>query len=97
VNDRSLLDRQTTGGDSGSVARSLVAATRRVKHGGEPTNKDVERHREALGRIAEIGATWVSVVWDFSMQSETLDFINAFAETYLGEQRIRTGPQRLFE
>ena len=69
---------------------SLVAASRRVQHGGEPTNKDVERHREALGRMAEIGATWVSFAWDFSTQSETLDFIDAFAETYLGEQRIRT-------
>ena len=40
--------------------------------------KDVERHREALGRIAEIGATWVSFAWDFSLQSETLDFVDAF-------------------
>lgn len=50
--------------------------------------KDVERHREALGRIAEIGATWVSFAWDFSTQAETLAFVEAFAETYLGKHRI---------
>lgn len=49
---------------------------------------DVERHRDALGRIAEIGATWISFAWDFSTQSETLDFIAGFGATYLGADRI---------
>jgi probable F420-dependent oxidoreductase len=50
--------------------------------------KDVERHRETFGRIAEIGATWVSFAWDFSTQAETLDFVDGFAQTYLGANRI---------
>jgi probable F420-dependent oxidoreductase len=50
--------------------------------------KDVERHREALGRIAEIGATWVSFAWDFSTQAETLAFVDGFAEHHLGTHRI---------
>ena len=29
---------------------------------------DVERHRDALGRMADAGATWVSFAWDFSTQ-----------------------------
>ena len=50
--------------------------------------KDVERHREMLGRIADIGATWVSFAWDFSTQAETLAFVDGFAEQYLGTHRI---------
>ena len=50
--------------------------------------KDVERHREMLGRIAEIGATWVSFARDFSAQAETLAFVDGFAEHYLGTHRI---------
>jgi probable F420-dependent oxidoreductase len=50
--------------------------------------KDVERHRDTLGRIAEIGATWVSFAWDFSTQAETLAFVDGFAEHHLGADRI---------
>jgi probable F420-dependent oxidoreductase len=49
---------------------------------------DVERHRDTFGRMAEIGATWVSFAWDFSTQSETLDFVNGFGATYLGAGRV---------
>jgi probable F420-dependent oxidoreductase len=49
---------------------------------------DVERHREALGRMAEAGATWVSFAWDFATKAETLSFIDSFAEQYLGSNRI---------
>ena len=49
---------------------------------------EVERHRDALGRIAEIGATWVSFAWDFVTQAETLGFVDHFAATYLGSHRI---------
>jgi probable F420-dependent oxidoreductase len=49
---------------------------------------DVERHRDALGRIAEIGATWVSFAWDFSTEAETLAFVENFGSTYLGSHRI---------
>jgi len=52
------------------------------------TGTDVERHRDALGRIAEIGATWVSFAWDFSTQAETLAFVEGFGETYLGSHRV---------
>jgi probable F420-dependent oxidoreductase len=53
----------------------------------QPGN-DVERHRDALGQIAEIGATWVSFAWDFSTQAETLGWVDGFAEHYLGSNRI---------
>jgi probable F420-dependent oxidoreductase len=49
---------------------------------------DVERHRDTLGRLAELGSTWVSFAWDFSAQSETLDFIAEFGSTYLGTHRV---------
>jgi hypothetical protein len=49
---------------------------------------DVERHRDAFGRMAEAGATWVSFAWDFSTQVETLAFVDGFARTYLGSRRI---------
>jgi probable F420-dependent oxidoreductase len=49
---------------------------------------DVARHREALAAIREAGATWVSFAWDFSTETETLAFVNGFAEQYLGSDRI---------
>jgi probable F420-dependent oxidoreductase len=49
---------------------------------------DVERHREALGRIADAGATWVSFAWDFSTEAETRSFIDGFASHYLGRNRV---------
>ncbi len=49
---------------------------------------DVERHRDALGQIAEIGATWVSFAFDFPAEVETLRFVDGFAATYLGSDRI---------
>ncbi len=49
---------------------------------------DVERHRDALGRIAEIGATWISFAWDFSTEAQTLAFVENFGSTYLGSNRI---------
>ena len=50
--------------------------------------KDIERHREAFGRIRDIGATWVSFAWDFSTQAETLAFVDGFGAHYLGSDRI---------
>ena len=52
------------------------------------TAAEVERHRDTLGRIAEIGATWVSFAWDFSTQAETLDFVDGFAASHLGAHRV---------
>src|SRR2546423_5177473 len=51
------------------------------------TSRDVERHRDALGRISDIGATWVSFAWDFSEESDTLAFVEGFGATYLGAHR----------
>jgi probable F420-dependent oxidoreductase len=48
---------------------------------------DVERHRDALGRMAEAGATWVSFAWDFSTEADTLAFVDGFAAAYLGAHR----------
>lgn len=52
------------------------------------TGVDVERHRDALGRIRDAGATWLSFAWDFSTEAETLAFVEGFAENYLGSNRI---------
>jgi probable F420-dependent oxidoreductase len=52
------------------------------------TNADVERHREALARIGDAGATWVAFAFDFTEQAQTIDFVEGFAASYLGEHRI---------
>lgn len=49
---------------------------------------DVERHRDAFGRMAEAGCTWVSFAFDFSTEAETLAFVEAFGRDYLGEHRV---------
>jgi hypothetical protein len=49
---------------------------------------DIERHREALARIGDAGATWVSFAWDFANEADTLSFIDGFATNYLGEHRV---------
>ena len=38
--------------------------------------------------MAEIGITWVAFAWDFSTESEALSFIDGFAESYLGPDRL---------
>ncbi|HEU4428967.1 MAG TPA: LLM class F420-dependent oxidoreductase [Myxococcota bacterium] len=45
---------------------------------------DVERHRANLARLAEIGATWTIVSRSAASREETLEFIAAFGETYVG-------------
>ena len=52
------------------------------------TDRDVERHRDALARIRDVGATWVSFAFEFTEQARTIDFLEGFAATYLGEHRI---------
>ena len=47
----------------------------------DPTS-DVERHRDALGRITEAGATWIVVSGTTHETSATLDFLAAFGESY---------------
>jgi probable F420-dependent oxidoreductase len=43
---------------------------------------DVERHREAFGRLAEAGATWIIVPGATHETSATLDFLDAFGGSY---------------
>jgi probable F420-dependent oxidoreductase len=49
---------------------------------------DVERHRDAFGRMADAGYTWVSFAFDFSTEAETLAFVEAFGRDFLGEHRV---------
>ena len=49
---------------------------------------EVDRHLEALAAIRDAGATWVSFAWDFSTQADTLEFVQGFGETYLGDDRV---------
>ena len=44
--------------------------------------RDVERHRDTLGRIAEIGATWVVVGGPHEPHPANVEFLGGFAETY---------------
>ena len=44
---------------------------------------DVERHREHLGRLREIGATWIVVPGPTQTAPVASDFIQGFAETYI--------------
>lgn len=44
---------------------------------------EVERHRDMLGRIAELGATWTVIDCDFTSATLTMDFIAGFAATYI--------------
>ena len=52
------------------------------------TGRDVERHREAFGRIREAGATWVSFAFDLPTEAATLEFVEAFAADHLGANRV---------
>jgi probable F420-dependent oxidoreductase len=47
----------------------------------DPT-KDDERHRDALGTLEAVGATWIIVSGTTAEASATLDFLDAFGETY---------------
>jgi probable F420-dependent oxidoreductase len=44
---------------------------------------DTERHREELGQMAELGATWIVVAGPTQAHPAASDFIQGFAETYL--------------
>ena len=43
---------------------------------------DVERHRDALGRLAEIGATWIVVPGPPGVHPVASEFLPGFSETY---------------
>jgi probable F420-dependent oxidoreductase len=45
--------------------------------------KDVERHCDSLGRLAEIGATWIVVPGPTDAAPAAAEFIQGFAETYI--------------
>lgn len=46
-------------------------------------SRDVERHRDNLGRLAEIGATWVAVAGPADAHPAAVEFAEGFASTYL--------------
>lgn len=48
----------------------------------DPT-ADVERHRDAMGRLVDAGATWLIVTGTTGATSATLDFLAAFGEAFL--------------
>ena len=43
---------------------------------------DVERHRDAIGALRELGATWMVVPGPAAPHPHALEFLQAFAETY---------------
>jgi probable F420-dependent oxidoreductase len=43
---------------------------------------DVERHRDELGKLAELGATWINVPGPIGVHPEAQEFIQGFAATY---------------
>jgi probable F420-dependent oxidoreductase len=43
---------------------------------------DIERHRNQLGQLAAIGATWISVAGPPGVHPAAQEFISGFAETY---------------
>ena len=45
--------------------------------------RDVERHRDVFGRLAELGVTWVVVSGPPGVHPRAHDFLQAFGETYL--------------
>lgn len=49
---------------------------------------DVERHRDQLGRMRDAGATWVSFAFDLPTEGRTHEFIEAFAQSHLGGNRV---------
>jgi len=46
-------------------------------------DEDVERHREAMGRIMEIGATWVVLPAPPGVYPETVELMESFAQNYI--------------
>ena len=45
--------------------------------------RDVERHRDAIGRLREIGATWLAVPGPSAVHPASVEFVQAFGETYI--------------
>jgi probable F420-dependent oxidoreductase len=54
-----------------------------VDHSIHDLSTDVERHRHELGRLAEVGATWVNVIGPPGVHPAASDFIEGFADTYI--------------
>jgi probable F420-dependent oxidoreductase len=46
-------------------------------------SRDVERHRDAIGQLGEVGATWVTVPGPSGAHPQAREFIEGFAATYL--------------
>jgi probable F420-dependent oxidoreductase len=50
---------------------------------GDP-GADVERHRDAFGRLQDAGATWLTIIGTTHEASATLEFLAAFGQTFAG-------------
>jgi probable F420-dependent oxidoreductase len=74
--DRVALLRDLAGDRFGSLDIAVPMA------GGDPT-RDAEGQRDTLGRMAELGATWVIVVTAARPQPAAAEFIEAFAATHI--------------
>lgn len=46
---------------------------------------DVERHRDALGRLAELGTTWITVPGPDGAAPRAREFLEGFTETFAGQ------------
>lgn len=56
-----------------------IAYTDRTVH---DVSADVERHRDAIGRLEDLGATWVVVPGPAEVHPAAQDFVEGFAATY---------------
>jgi probable F420-dependent oxidoreductase len=75
-----IAEVRTSAGPRGAELDVVVSYT-------DPTiatpENDVERHREHIGRLGEIGATWVVVGGPATTPPANVEFIEAFASTYI--------------
>jgi probable F420-dependent oxidoreductase len=69
--------REMAGGRPIDVAPAYVDPT--IASPGE----DVERHREAFGRLEAAGATWIVIAGATTSEAATLEFLEAFGKTYI--------------
>ncbi len=80
--DRRIRALHAETGDRSDVIDVAVAYT-------DPTiarpNEDVERHRDAMGRLMEIGATWIILPAPPGVYPETAELMESFAQNYITE------------
>ena len=78
--DRRIRALHAETGDRADVIDIAVAYT-------DPTiarpNEDVERHRDAMGRLMEIGATWIILPAPPGVYPQTAELMESFAQNYI--------------